>query len=377
MKNEITTLHVIDFLGTGGGENQFVQTVQKLNILGLKSQVYCAQYKGPRAVELEQAGIAVYALQDKSGPRNTFKSIFLLYRLLQKNKPDILHSYLMYASWVAAAARLFYRPKILFLGTEFCTPSQMLSYVKFAALKGFVLKKAYAQMNLLVATSEQVAQELVEQKMLPCNKVTTIPEGVNLSVLIQNTRAQARQVLGLGLDQRILVVAGTLVERKGHRFLLEALPFLIKKWPELRLLVVGSGALEGELKRLTENLGLNQTVRFEGFQTGIQQYIKAADILVLPSLFEGMPNVVMEAMALGTAVVASNIYGLRDLLISGVDGMLVPPAQTKELENTLYTLLSDDVLRSNIAEQAQKKIKNYTFENCAQRYINLYRKELA
>lgn len=151
------------------------------------------------------------------------------------------------------------------------------------------------------------------------------------------------------------VCVGRLSSEKGHRGLLQAFAAVVERVPDARIDLVGDGALREELEALTRRLGIAGAARFHGARSEAETLaqIAAADVLVLPSFMEGLPLVIMEAMALGKPVIASGVAGIPELVESGVSGILVPPSQWQALADAMALLARDPELRRKLGAAAK------------------------
>jgi glycosyltransferase involved in cell wall biosynthesis len=152
-------------------------------------------------------------------------------------------------------------------------------------------------------------------------------------------RAAVRAGLGLGARDRVVLTVGRLAEQKGHRSLCRAVPAILERAPNARFLWAGDGPLEGELRALARRLGVDETVRFLGRRDDVPDLLGAADLFVLPSLFEGLPLAVLEAMAAGLPVVATRAGGTAEVVDDGVTGHLVPAGDVAALADAVADLL--------------------------------------
>jgi glycosyltransferase involved in cell wall biosynthesis len=148
-------------------------------------------------------------------------------------------------------------------------------------------------------------------------------------------------------DKKVIVSAGRLAEQKGYGYFLQAAHMLLSKRDDLVFVIAGKGKLDAELKKLAHDLGIASAVRFLGFIEDLDPFLKGCDLFVLASIFEGMPNVVMEAMAVGTAVVATDVNGARELMEDGKTGLIVPPRDPFALATAIGKLIDNRQLRKD------------------------------
>ena len=155
----------------------------------------------------------------------------------------------------------------------------------------------------------------------------------------------------------MLVSIGRLTEQKGHRYLLAALPSLLATWPELRCVIIGEGELGETLKNLAVRLGVSSTCVFVGARPDIPVILAAADLLVLPSVSEGFPFVLLEALAMRLPVVASRVNGVPELIEDRKTGRLVPPRDSQALAKVIRELLLDPPQAAATGEQGRRVVQ--------------------
>lgn len=162
-------------------------------------------------------------------------------------------------------------------------------------------------------------------------------------------------------NKKIIFSAGRLVEQKGFEYLLDAAAILKKQSDDLIFIVAGEGRLENKLKRLVNKLNLQDSFYFWGYIENVDTYIKGCTLFVLPSLFEGMPNAVMEAMALGKPVIATNVNGVNELVEDGKTGIIIPPKDSQKLAEAIDTLIDNTKLLELYGKEGFQRVKeNFT-----------------
>jgi glycosyltransferase involved in cell wall biosynthesis len=195
-------------------------------------------------------------------------------------------------------------------------------------------------------------------------------------VLVPIDRLPIRRTLGLCEEAFLVCVVGRLSVEKGHRYLLYAIPHLIERIPKLQVLVLGEGAERRRLEEEVARMGVQNFVAFAGFQSDVRPWMQACDVLVNSSLTEGMPNVILEAMAFGTPVVATRVGGVPELLQHKETGILVPPADTPSLANAIYDLFANPAEALRLACKAQIGAQDYAPAKQDQRLLDLYARAL-
>jgi glycosyltransferase involved in cell wall biosynthesis len=230
----------------------------------------------------------------------------------------------------------------------------------------------------VIACSEDLARRAVALG-LPPERVTVIPYGVDierfrprpagqeeaseglLSAMLTPGERGASPEQGDGRPARVIMAMGRLVYKKGFSYLLQAMPSVLKRCPDTILILAGEGDLRGELETTARDLGLERQVVFAGHIPWDQtdRYLPLADVLVVPSILDqagnvdGLPNVVLEAMAAGCAIVASNVAGIPQVILDGRTGLLVPEQDPPALAAAICRLLEDEAMRRRLGEGAR------------------------
>jgi glycosyltransferase involved in cell wall biosynthesis len=198
-----------------------------------------------------------------------------------------------------------------------------------------------------IAVSSANARYLAGEKGLPERKISVVHNGADLGRFDPLRTAPPGMKASLGFDagDPILAVVGRLEPQKGHAVLLDAMPAILRQHPRARLVCVGDGALRRQLERQTRDFGLGDAVRFTGFRSDVAAWMALADVMVLPSFFEGLPLVAIEAMAAARPVVATAVDGTPEVVLDGETGLTVPPGNPEALAAAVCRLLADPLLR--------------------------------
>jgi glycosyltransferase involved in cell wall biosynthesis len=217
-----------------------------------------------------------------------------------------------------------------------------------------------------------------QHAIIPPERLVLIENTIDLSRFVLDRSPAAKSRLGLDPMRPVVGAIGRLARQKGPGYLLRAARQLIDGGLDVQFLLVGEGELEGELRQMVRDQGLGDHVSLPGFINDIPQVLAAMDIFVLPSLYEGLPYTLMEAMAAGCAVVATDVGGNRDLVQHGKTGLLVPPADANALAQALTCLLSlpdAEEKRERLAQRAQSAARaRPTPEQATRQVIELYRR---
>lgn len=243
---------------------------------------------------------------------------------------------------------------------------------------GNLLIRLLNKIDIFVATTSEIEDGL-KKDGFSSSRIVRIPNFVDFTLFMPTSadiKWQKKMRMGLG-NNKVVTFSGRFIQRKGISFLMGAWKEVVNNFPEAKLLLLGDGPLLEEMKRMARELGIASSVDFRGHVNQIADFLHATDIFVLPSLQEGLPNSLLEAMACGLPVVATRIGGVTDIVKNGESGILVKPGDSKDLAQGILRLLKDDEFAAYIASNAYKTIKNsYSIDSIAPRYIELYKQLL-
>jgi succinoglycan biosynthesis protein ExoA len=210
----------------------------------------------------------------------------------------------------------------------------------------------------IVCVSEAQAEQLGSNSQTQ-PKMSVVQNAMlqNLSEVPEENRGLCRAQLGFAPNARLIGAVGRLSVEKGQRFLVQASSELVREFPDVKIVLLGEGRERANLKSQVKTFGLEEAVLMPGFQTDIATWIGALDVMVNCSLTEGLPNVVLEALAIGTPVVASAVGGVPELIKDHETGLLVPPADSAALALSVASVLRDPWLASSLSSAGQSWVK--------------------
>lgn len=231
-----------------------------------------------------------------------------------------------------------------------------------------------------IAVSGSTRDFLVRERFVPKDRVRLIWNGAPLDEFAPVGRERAlrvRRELQIPDDAPVVGAIGRLNTQKGHAYLLEAAPAILRAEPRAFLLVVGDGDLMEPLRQQARALGIAERVRFAGHRTDVPDLLGAIDVLAIPSLYEGTPLALFEAMAAGKAIVSSAVDGCAEVLEEGRTALLVPPRDAPALAAAIGSLLADSEGRGALSEAARAASRSYDIATCVARMQDLYAEVLA
>jgi glycosyltransferase involved in cell wall biosynthesis len=335
---DLRALVLISGLATGGAERVTVSFMRRLKALGIQAALctVTGRQDSQLAMELRDAGVVRYDLGARrlADPRAAVR----LARLLTRERVDVVHAHGQDASILAAAVRPLARVPLVVTRHVLDEPSASWRQ----RLRARLACAAFRRADAAVAVSCAAADRLAELARLPRTSIQVIANGIDLEPFdgaSSEVGRAARQALGAPGAERLVLVPAVLRMGKGHEVLLDAMPALLARVPTTRVLIVGGGEREPELRARARHLG--EAVRFLGPREDVPHLLGACDLVVLPSLSEALPTALMEAAAAGRPVVATRVGGVPEVVQDGCTGLLVPPSDAPALAEAMAALLGD------------------------------------
>jgi glycosyltransferase involved in cell wall biosynthesis len=351
-----------------------VQLVTLLEALVLNSRLELSAIllnEGRLACEIRKLGIPVTVLAEER--HNSLALCMKIVTHLRAQRPVIVHTHKykdnILAGCAAAAAAV---PTVVRVVHGMTEPFRGKAYVKMMGYEFVDRLVTRTRVNKVIAVSSNI--EAVLRRLYGTRKVVQIHNGINLDkIRPSRDRHSLRAALGIGTDDQIVGTVGRLVPVKGHDVLLRAASALLKKRWNLKFLIVGDGPLRSKLADLTRELGIEKEVILAGQRDDVYDLIDCMDVFTLPSTHEGIPMVLLEALALKRPVVASCVGGIPEVLENGVSGLLVAPNNVRELEQGIDRILQDRLYASQLGEAGRARVEaEFTAELMAKRTADLY-----
>jgi L-malate glycosyltransferase len=366
MPDRVNVALVISDLHAGGAERLLVDMVSAWRQQGepITPHVYTLR-DGPIRDELESQGCAV-----SSSPvlhRINLLVIPWLVRSFIQDHIHLAHLHLPRAGFYGRLAASMTWLPVLYTEHNLCEIYNPLSR--------FLNQSTYFLNSHVVAVSDAVLTSVRRHSRYSPIKLTRVYNGISLgNGMIPTNRFSARKNLNMPNDALIVGTIANLHPRKGLRFLLHAVSLLLEEFPDLHCVIIGRDDGEGDtLCRIAHQLYIEHHVHILGYRKNARQLLSAFDVFALPSLYEGLPVALIEAMAAGLPIVATRVGGNPELIIHGQTGLLVEPENVANLAVSIRSLLIDPGQRAQMGEAAQIRMKTeFTVESMAKRYAELY-----
>ena len=353
-------------LDVGGAERMFVELVTRLDRRLWEPRVFCLSAPGKLVERLHADNISVVCFDVKN--IRQIGVVWKLARELKKFRPALVQCFLFHANLIGRMAAWW-------AGIRHVVCSIRVAERR-SRLRLWLDKLTQAFVDHNVCVSRAVADFSIGEGRLSPNKVSVIPNAVDFEFFAAAEQAD-RTALRIAADAPLILCVGRLDPQKAPFVLLEAFKCLLAPHPSWQLLFVGHGPLKEPMLQWIAEHRLGQSIHLIGWRPDIPQLLKAADCLALPSLWEGMPNIVLEAMAAGLPVVVSHVEGTDELIQPGESGLLVKPGSVDDLERAIETILSDSELSKQVSRNAQQIVQEqFTFDAMIAAYGQIYRRLL-
>lgn len=355
-------LRVVSNLGTGGVQRRLVSLIPYINREKFNISV-CSFKDGPLRQTLTEAGYKVFIVTRR------FKfdpiCIIRLIKIMKSEKIQIVHTHTHKPNTTARIAAILARVSIIIANEhnvdEWKSPFQKL-------IDCFLSRFT----DRIIVVSEGVQKFCQSTGILSC-KFHLIYNGVELDKFgNKKFREAKRKELGIDANTCVIGTVGRIHPQKGHELLIEITEELLLEHKSLLFLIIGKGYLEKELTRKIKSLNLSEHFLLLGEREDIPELLSCMDIFVLPSLREGFPNVIMEAMASSLPVVATDVGGIREIIINNETGFIIPPANASELYEKLLKLIHDKDLRDKMGNAGYERVKQFSIDKMARETEDLY-----
>lgn len=360
--------YLIGTLDIGGAEKQLLKLCHGLDKSRFQPVVIPFRRGGPLKKYFEESGIKVI----EAGKRYKIDwwFFFHLVGILRREKPDIVQTFMFTANTWGRLAAVLTRTPVIF-SSERCVDLWKRWYHR--VIDRFLLRFT----RKMVANSQSVKDFYVRLEQIPPDKIEVIPNGLEIEEFDKITGSnRKRKELGLKETDLVIASGGRFTSQKGLEYLVKAAPEVVKAFPEAHFVLVGNGPLREKLECMAVDLSVANSLIFTGYRNDIYEIFAGADIVAVPSLFEGMPNIVMEAMALKKPVVASDIPEIAELIINGENGFLVPVRNADDLAKKIVVLLRDSQLSHRMGEAGYRLIREqFPAVKMVKRYERLYSSE--
>jgi glycosyltransferase involved in cell wall biosynthesis len=327
-----------------GGQNQVLLTVLGARARGHRAvlvahpngELYRRAAEGPDLIPLAPAN------------EIDLSSAWKLSKVIRQLTPDVVHAHDPHAAAMAALALSFAAPSPR-------PPIVASRRVDFHLQGNSFSRWKYRQIDLFIAASEAI-RAILQHDGIPADRIVVVHDGIDVGKIGRLPRVDMHAEFWFPHGAPLLANVGALVAHKGQKFLVEAMAHVLREVPDAHLVIFGEGDLRAALTRQIKDLHLEKRVLLPGFREDVLQLVKSADLFVMSSVTEGLGSTVLDAMAMGLAVVGTQAGGIPEAVVHGETGLLVAPGDARSLAGAIVRLLKDRDLRQRMGQAGLARV---------------------
>jgi L-malate glycosyltransferase len=358
----VFALHIDTARTWRGGQQQVLLTV-----LGLRERGHRAVLVAHREGELFRRATEGPDLVPLA-PVNEIDlaAAWKLSKIIRQWRPQIVHAHDPHAVSMAALALSF--------GAPTPRPKTIASRrVDFHLQSHAFSKWKYRQMDAFIAASNAIKQILISDG-IPAGRIEVVHDGIDVEKIQKRPIVDVHKEYWLPHGVPVIVNVGALTAHKGQKYLIDAMPLVLREVPEAHLIIFGEGELRAPLEKQIKQLLLVKRVLLPGFREDVMSLMKSADLFVMSSVTEGLGSAVLDAMAMGHAVVGTRAGGIPEAVVHDETGVLVEPADAKGLAAAIVRLLKDAELQKRFGEAGRERVtKHFGLDRLVEGTLEAYR----
>lgn len=376
-------LYVIGSLEVGGAEQHITQVAVYLKKLGWSPEFFIFKLGDPLTLCLNNSEIPIHSVSHSKnflgvrffgiGNSSFFRALFLTFamiKIMRINRYDYVHFFLPLAYILGGLAAI-----VSFSGPRIMSRRSLNNYQKKHPMYGAIEKFLHPSMDRICANSLAIVKQL-NAEGVRSEKISLIYNGVDTRRFdVDFDLFEARKILGIAENALVFIIVANLIPYKGHKDLLKALSLIKKNLPEpwLCLCVGRDDGIGSELQELAQSLNVDSHIRWLGSRSDVPELLRVSDLAILCSHEEGFSNAILEAMAAGLPVVATDVGGNAEAVLQEVTGKLVPPKNPEALGNALLSFL-DPSRRKEYGSRGKKRVSElFSMRTIVESYLLLYK----
>ena len=361
---------LLDSLNVGGTETQAVELAIRLDSERYDVTLGCLRARGPLLEKLAGTSVSVREFYPKGG-FDSIHGMYQMFRLaifLRRGGFQIVHTHDLYANLLGIPAAALARVPVII------SSQRDLAHLDLYKTRRRVWLRRLQKLSTAVLTNANAVRDAVlAENYFPAEKVRVIHNGVDMERFSRESGDRDWLAPGESKEKWIVLVGNMHSDVKGHPWLIAAAGAITREFPDVRFILVGDGSERKNLERQVAELGLEGHFSFLGRRDDVPRVLGCCDIAVLPSKAEGLPNAVLEYLAVGLPTVASRVGGNAEIVQDGKTGMLVPPEDSAALAEALLRLLRDPELAASLAKNGREYVASeFSFQRMIQNTDQLY-----
>lgn len=366
---------LLDSLNVGGTETQAVELATRLDSERYEVTLGCLRARGPLLEKLVGTSVSVREFYPKGG-FDSIRGMYQMFRLaifLRRGGFEIVHTHDLYANLLGIPAAVLARVPVII------SSQRDLAHLDLYKTRRRVWLRRLQKLSTAVLTNANAVRDAVlAENHFAAEKVRVIYNGVDMERFGRESRDRGWLTPGGSKEKWIVLVGNMHSDVKGHPWLIAAAGAITREFPDVRFILVGDGAARKNLERQVSELGVEGNFLFLGRRDDVPRILGCCDIAVLPSKAEGLPNAVLEYLAVGLPTVASRVGGNAEIVQDGRTGLLVPPEDSSALAEAVLRLLRDPGFAASLGKNGREYVASeFSFqrmiENTDQLYTELLR----
>ena len=361
-------MQIVNGMRVGGAELKLLELIENMDRNKFNMTICSIEDIGTLKEAFQKTGYPLHIIP-KIHPFDP-RLVLKLAQLMQREKTDMAMTTLFYADVIGAyAAKLAKISKCISWETRTHPADSGVGEGRHI----YSYRLAMKNVDKIVAVSDAVKKFLIQCRNITPEKILTIRYGIDIDKYNKSDGVQKRKEIEIDQHTFLVGVVARLSEQKGHTYLIDAVSEIIREFPKTKFLFIGDGPLRSQLEDKVSSLQLKSVINFLGSRSDVPELLNAIDLFVLPSLYEGLPNVVLEAMACHKAIVASAVDGTPEAIIHNESGLLVPPKNPNALAKSIMKIISSNDLKSRLEIGARKRAEEeFSIKDQVKKFENLY-----
>ncbi|MFZ0284694.1 MAG: glycosyltransferase [Terriglobales bacterium] len=361
---------LVDSLEIGGSESQAVELALRLSQAQHRVTLGCLRKQGRLLKRMAGSRVPVLEFHPQGGI-DSVRGVWQLLRLamfLRGEDFEVVHTHDLWSNLLGVPAAFMARVPVI------VSSQRDLSHLPwYQGRRKLWLRRIQALSSVVLANASAIRNQLIQEGHLRPERVRVVRNGVDFEKFDRASRDTGVASANAGKGKRIVLVGNMISEVKGHFLLIAAAPAIVREFPDVRFVFVGDGAFRERFETQIGNQRLRGHFLFLGEREDVPEIVAACDIGVLPSKTEGLPNAILEYLAAGLGIVATDAGGNAEIVEEGVTGLLVPPDDAESLAAAVLRFLRDPDLATRLGHNGREFVRrNFGFEKLVKEIESLY-----
>jgi glycosyltransferase involved in cell wall biosynthesis len=365
---KLNILHIYQNSKIGGVQQQLLSLLKAYNREVFNPIFCCLGPKEEIGKEIEGIGIDCISLNRSRYSRFSLKIVIDLHRLMKKKHIHLVRTH-RYRS------NLYGRLAAFLTGVPVIVASVHDNYRKDKRPVRRVINRILSKItDKIVAVSEEVKKDIIQYDKIEPSKVVVIPNGIDTEKFNpKGNYADIRKEFSIKEDTIVAGFIGRIVPAKGLEYLIDSIPHVKGEFNNIKLLIVGEGSLVKRLREQAKEKKVYDSIIFAGRRRDIPDILSCIDVFVMPSIAEGLPNALLEAMAMAKPIIATEVGGIPEVIKNRFNGILVPPRDIRALATAIKELTGNAQVAAKMGQAARDLVlDNFSIKLIAQRWQTLY-----